>query len=520
MRAPAGGPYAPSARSADHRAPRPRTRGVSGAATTWLRGADRVIGWDAAAARHACLRHADVVFRGADILFVGHGWTGAADRVVDCARRMIMPGLVNIHAHPSSTLEAKSLIEAVATIAPGSSLLYDIYKSINLGAAWKRASLDASLAERLKGGSTTVVDISYAPAVGTYPAVEGWVEALAASGIRGYVGAQAARATHDTPDGHTPAMRWAADGGMANLREAPAIADEALAHPSGRVGAVLAAAQADASTRELLAAIKAEARARGIATSIHTSQSPIEFREMVHRTGRSSIVRLAEQGFLDDRTILAHCLFMDDHPDNNWPPGLRRDRAIVAASGATVGHCPWIQAKNGRIMHSFAGYLRDGVRVGIGTDCAPMNRIEEMRRVTVMSRVAEGWRLSTTTADVLHAATIAGARVLGRDDIGRLAPGTKAGILSIDLDHPQMVPTRAPLRALLFYSGERPVRDVWADGRQVVAAGETVFVDHAAALATLRPGFDALLANVPRHDHAGRDADALFPLSLPVVGPQ
>lgn len=483
-----------------------------------MKGADFVIGWDAAAGRHEYLIGADVVFRGADIVFVGHGWEGAADTVIDCAGRMLMPGLVNIHAHPSSTLEAKSLIEEVATIQLGSSLLYDIYKSIHLPAAYKRASLDASLAELLKGGSTTVVDISYAPAVGSYPAVEGWVEALAASGIRGYVGAQAASGVHYTPDGHMPAVRWAEDGGAASLREALAIVDEAMAHPSGRVGAVLAAAQVDASTPELLRDIKAEARARGITTSIHTSQAPIEFREMVHRTGMTSIAWLEAQGFLDDRTILAHCLFMDDHPDNNWPKGLQRDRAIVAASGATVAHCPWIQAKNGRIMHSFAGYLRDGVRVAIGTDCAPMSMLEELRWVTVMSRVAERWRLSTTSADVLHAATIAGAEVLGRDDIGRLAAGAKADILSIDLKHPQMQPTSDPLRSLIFYGREAALRDVWVDGRQVVADGETVFVDHAAALDALRPGFDELLADVPRHDHAGRDAATLYPSSLPVRG--
>ncbi|QYK42190.1 MAG: amidohydrolase family protein [Paracoccaceae bacterium] len=487
------------------------------ARVTHLKGADWVVAWDAAARRHIYLRNADLVFRGDRIVHVGAGWQGQADQVVDCARRMLMPGLVNIHAHPSSTLEAKSLIEEVATIELGSSLLYDIYKSINIGAAYKRASLSASLAELLKGGSTTVVDISYVPAAGTYPAVEGWAETMADSGIRAYVGAQAASAVHYTPDGHTPAMRWAPDGGERALREAVDIADEAVRHGSGRVGAVLAAAQADSVTPELLRDLKAEARARGWSTSIHTSQSPIEFREMVHRTGRTSIGWLADQGFLDDRTILAHCLFMDCHPDNNWPPGLRRDRAILAATGATVAHCPWIQAKNGRIMHSFAGYLRDGLRVGIGTDCAPMSMLEELRWVTVMSRVAEGWRLSTTTADVLHAATIAGADVLGRDDLGRLAPGAKADILSIDLDHPQMLPTQDPLRSLIFYAQERPLRDVWVDGRQVVAAGETVFVDHAAALAELCPGFDAMLADVARHDHAGRDRAALFPLSLPVM---
>ena len=488
------------------------------APVTRLWRADWVVAWDAALRRHLYLRDADVVMQGDTIVHVGSDWVGHADHTVDCAGRMLMPGLVNIHAHPSSTLEAKSLIEEVATIELGSSLLYDIYKAINLGPEYKRASLSASLAELLKGGSTTVVDISYVPAAGTYPAVEGWADTMADSGIRAYVGAQAASAVHYTPDGHTPAMRWADDGGERALSEALALVDEALRHPSGRVGAVLAAAQADSVTPELLRDLKAEARLRGLTTSIHTAQSPIEFREMIHRTGRTSIGWLQDQGFLDDRTILAHCLFMDCHPDNTWPPGLRRDRAILAEARATVAHCPWIQAKNGRIMHSFAGYLRDGLRVGIGTDCAPMSMIEEMRWVTVMSRVAEGWRLSTTTADVLYAATIAGATVLGRDDLGRLSAGAKADILSIDLTHPQMQPTQDPLRSLIFYAQERPLRDVWVDGRQVVADGETVFVDHAAALAELRPGFDAMLAQVARHDHAGRDAAALFPLSLPFGG--
>jgi 5-methylthioadenosine/S-adenosylhomocysteine deaminase len=250
--------------------------------------------------------------------------------------------------------------------------------------------------------------------------------------------------------------------------------------------------------------------------SIHTAQAPIEFREMVNRTGKSSIGWLADLGFLDERTILAHCLFMDDHPHNHWPAGLQRDRKIVAETGATVGHCPWIQAKNGRIMHSFAGYLRDGVRVGIGTDCSPMNMIEELRWVTVMSRIAESWRLSTTTADVLYAATIAGATVLGRDDLGRLAPGAKADILSIDLNHPQMLPTQDPLRSLIFYAQERPLREVWVDGRLVVKAGETVFIDHHAALEELKPGFADLLSKVKKFDHAGRSAAEVFPLSLRV----
>lgn len=478
--------------------------------------ADWLVAWDAAAGRHHYLRGADLVTDEDRIVHVGAPWEGEADEVVDCAGRMLLPGLVNVHAHPSSTLEAKSLIEEVATIELGSSLLYDYYKFLNLPAAYKRANLSAALAECLTGGSTTVVDVSYVPSTGTYPAVEGWIDTLAASGIRAYAGAQAASAVMWTPDGHHATYRWNVPAGEEGLRQACALVDEARAHPSRLVDGVLAAGQADTCTPELLRDMAAEARARDMTLSIHAAQAPIEFREMVDRTGLSSIRWLDEQGFLGERTILAHCLFMDDHPRIHWPPGLRRDRDVLAASGATVGHCPWIQAKNGRIMHSFAGYLRDGVRVAIGTDCAPMSMLEELRWVTTTCRIADGWRLATSVEDVFRAATVGGAAVLGRDDLGRLAPGAKADLLSIDLAHPQMVPTKDPLRSLIFYAGDRALRDVWVDGRQVVGDGEALLIDRAAALEELRPGFEAVLEGVAAAHRDGTGHEEAIPLSLEV----
>ncbi len=484
-----------------------------------FKSADYVIAWDAKKAQHVYLKGADVVVQDNEITHVGTDWTGAADQVIDCAGRMLMPGMVNLHAHPSSTIEAKGLIEEVATIELSSSLLYDYYKLVNLDPEYKRANLTAAMAECLKGGSTTVVDISYVPSTGTYPAVDGWIETMAASGIRAYAGAQAASAVQYTPNGHTLAFRWAEDGGQAGLKEALNLVDQAERHESGRVGGILAAGQSETSTPELIRDIKREADARDMVVSIHASQAPVEFRVMIDRYGLSPVRWLDELGFLDHRTIIAHGLFMDDHPFIHWPKNLQQDRAIVAKRGATVAHCPYVQAKNGRIMRSFASYLSDGARVGLGTDCSPMSMLHEMRMATILCRVAEEWRLATTTADVFHAATIGGATALGREDLGRISVGAKADILSVDLSDPHMMPTRDPLRSLIFYANDTAIRDVWVDGRKVVSDGETVFIDHHAALQELQPGFDKLLGDVPAADHADRDADTAFPLSLEVQTP-
>src|SRR4029450_10639064 len=71
---------------------------------------------------------------------------------------------------------------------------------------------------------------------------------------------------------------------------------------------------------------------------------------------------------------------------------------------------------------------------------------------------------TVSTADVFHAATVGGARALGRDDIGRLAPGMKADLVLVDLSDVSMRPLRDPLRSLVYTAAERAVRHVYVDG--------------------------------------------------------
>ncbi|MEQ8370151.1 MAG: amidohydrolase family protein [Alphaproteobacteria bacterium] len=482
--------------------------------TRHYRNADFVIAWDGENERHVYLRDADVVSEGNRLSHVGKGWTGTAHEVVDCRGRMLMPGLVNIHGHPSSTLEGSGFIEEVSNQVMGSTLMHDYYKLLNLPPAYKQANLRAALCELLKGGTTTVLDLSYAPSTDTYPAVEGWIETLAESGLRAYAGAQVVDALHTTPNGHTPEWRWNTQGGQRGLQEALTIVDEAEKHPSGRLHGLLAPGQVDTCTAELIQELKAEADKRNMPVSTHASQSVVEFKEMIQRHGRTPVEWLHDIGFLGPRTILGHCLFIDDHPWLHWAH--HNDRRILAETGTTVAHCPWVQANSGRVMHSFASYLAAGINVGIGTDASPMNMIDEMRWTVIGCRVAEGVKQATTTGQVLHAATVNGAKALGRDDIGRLSPGCKADILSIDLNHPLMRPVRDPLRTLIFSGVERPLRDVWVDGRQVVSDGEVVTIDHAAALAELAPGIQEMVPLMAKKDIHGRGVDEAFPMSLEV----
>ncbi len=83
--------------------------------TTLIRNADFVVAWDAQAKRHVYMPDADVAFTDGVIGFVGRGYDGVADQVIDGAGMMVMPGLVNIHSHPSSEPMNKGLIDEIGT---------------------------------------------------------------------------------------------------------------------------------------------------------------------------------------------------------------------------------------------------------------------------------------------------------------------------------------------------------------------------------------------------------------------
>ena len=115
------------------------------------------------------------------------------------------------------------------------------------------------------------------------------------------------------------------------------------------------------------------------------------------------------------------------------------------------------------------------------------------------------------------AATYLGARAIGRDDIGRLAPGCKADLVLVDTDHPYMQPLRDPLRSLLYSAGDRAVRDVYVAGERLVAGGEVGTVDIEATSAKLNEFQRITTSSVRQRDWAARDIDRLTPMSIPVT---
>jgi cytosine/adenosine deaminase-related metal-dependent hydrolase len=479
---------------------------------TVIRNAAWLVAWEGAAGPggaggHRYMKNADLAFRGETIVHLGPGYDGPAGREIDGAGLCVMPGLIDVHAHPMSEPLSKGFSEDVGNPRLGWSGLYDYMPAYGPDQAGMLDCAEVSYAELLLSGVTTLVDLSV-----PYP---GWLDLAVQSGLRAVLAPMFRSARWYTDNGHEVKYEWSEDGGEAAFAAALEVVDLALGHNSGRLSAMITPSQVDTCTPQLLGRAHAAAEERGVPLHTHAAQSLVEFHEITRRHGLTPIQWLDSLGVLGPATIIAHGIFLDDHSWIVW--GTNRDLDILAESGASVAHCPTNFVRHGILLESFARYRAAGIAIGVGTDTYPHNMIEELRLTALLGRVQPRDLVGATTTEVFEAATLGGARLLGREDIGRLAVGAKADLVLVDIEHPAMRPLRDPLRSLLFTAAERAVRDVYVGGEQVVRDGRVLNLDHGAALDRLDGARRRAEARVPERDWAGRSGEELSPLTLPVV---
>jgi len=333
--------------------------------------------------------------------------------------------------------------------------------------------------------------------------------------MRGFLAPGYASARWYMEDDHELHYAWDPDRGRAGFAAALEVIEMARAHNCGRLSGVVSPMQIDTCEPDLLRDSRAAAQERGLPFTLHVSQSVTEVREMIRRHGKTPVQWADDLGLLGPGTIFGHALFLDTHSWVRWHT--KSDLKLLGDRGTAVAHCPTPFARYGHVMENFRDYLQAGVTIGVGTDCSPHNLIEEMRKATVLAHIAARDIASVTAADLFHAATVGGATALMRDDLGRLAPGKKADIVLVDLACPQMQPDRDPLKSLIYHAADRAVRDVFVDGKQVVADRRVVTLDQQAAGGRLRAAQERMEALAPNRDYRRRSAAEITPLSLPVA---
>jgi len=138
-----------------------------------------------------------------------------------------------------------------------------------------------------------------------------------------------------------------------------------------------------------------------------------------------------------------------------------------------------------------------GINVALGTDGAASNNrldvLSEMRLATLLAKVTSGDAAALPAADVLHMATLGGARALGLDDaIGSLGVGKQADVVAVDLSGVDHLPVYDPVSHLLHVAQRADVTDTWIAGQHLVAQRRLTQLDEA-SLSVRARGWQARL---------------------------
>ena len=462
---------------------------------------------------HEIHERGSVVVEDDRVLHAGEPYTGPVDTRLSARGKLVSPGFINTHVHTAGNGGDYLLLDMVKND-------YRTANYMSFAAPLKGKMTppppDAVAALRafvflhaLKQGTTTVIDVG-----GLRGDWEGYARLVDDLGVRVY-GSPPFR-DRDTYMDARGRLYYDEDtaAGQQRLREAVDFVRKFDGAAGGRLRGMLNAAQVETCSEPLLRAGKDAARELGVPIHTHAGGNLIEFERIMEEYRKTPVQFLADIGFLDDRTLLGHAVFTTAHPWPRYPFG--DDLRVLADTGATVGHCPYKYAKMAMTLHSFQRYLEAGVNVALGTDTYPMDMVAELRWASILAKVTDANYQVGLPRDVFKAATLGGCKFLRRTDLGRLAPGAKADIVIINLDHLGAGVYADPIKALVDGASGRDVDTVIVDGKVLVQGGRTTRVDEDEVYAKARRAIEHAWGLVPGWRWDGATVERIVPPAFPI----
>lgn len=382
---------------------------------------------------------------------------GQADEVLDLRGHLVIPGLVNTHHHMYQSLTRAIPAAQNAELFGWLTNLYRIWA--HLTPEMIEVSALTAMAELLLSGCTTSSDHLY-----IYPNGSRLDDSIAAArriGMR----------FHASRGSMSVGQR---DGGLPPdavvEREADILRDTQRVietyHDEGRY-AMLRIAVAPCSpfsvSRGLMRDAAALAREHRVSLHTHLAENVNDVAYSREKFGMTPAEYAEDLGWVGRDVWHAHCVRLDE-------PGI----ALFARTGTGVAHCPCSNMRLASGIAPIARMRRAGVPVGLGVDGCASNdgaqMVAEARQALLLQRVGFGPD-ALSARDALEIATLGGARVLNRDDIGALAPGMAADFVAFDLRTPQFAGAlHDPVAALVFCAPSQAAYSV-VNGRVVVRQG-------------------------------------------------
>jgi cytosine/adenosine deaminase-related metal-dependent hydrolase len=483
-----------------------------------------IVGFDGKS--HTLWRDGVLVYEDDRVLHVGRAFDSGVDRELDARGKLVSPGFIDTHVHAGHRAAHRLISDTGRRDFFGQPFLEITVARTGLqaegdpgyakpegGRSADRMAALFTVAELLRNGTTTFIE--FGSHVGVQAALR---DAAERWGIRAYLG-----------PGYD-AGRWVAgDRGQlqrvvdarAGWRDFAAALDFVRCHDGavdGRVRCLLVPREVETCGPDLLEATRRASAELGMPVATHAAYSVIEFFQTVLEQRMTPIEVLDISGLLGPKLIIGHGNFVAENPLMNYSGG--RDLALIAERGASISHCPVNLARRARALDCWERYRKAGVNIALGTDTFPRDMIMQMRMASYFGKVMSRNLFAASAAEVFEAATLGGARALGREDLGRLAPGAKADVVIIDLkgrDSLRYGPVRDPIKSLVDCGIGDDVETVIVDGVVRLQARRLPGLELEGIRAEAQQIGEDLWARMQDWDALGRTADEMSPWSFPVA---
>ena len=413
-----------------------------------------------------------VVENGVIVETIGRGGAPMApvEATFDASRHVVLPGLVNTHHHFFQTLTRAHPAAINKELFPWLMALYPIWA--RLTPAQLRVAARLALAELMLSGCTTAADHHYLYPAGLENAVDIEVEEARALGLRMTV--TRGSMNLGQKDGGLPpdSVVQDADTILADSERVLKLFHDPK--PGAQIRVALAPCSPFSIDKRLMSETARLAERYDCQMHTHLCETKDEERFCLDVYGMRPVDLLEETGWMSKRTWLAHGIHFN-------PEEIDR----LGRAGVGVGHC----AASNMVLASgicpTCELEAAGSPVGLGVDGSASNdssnMMEALRHALMIGRLRYG-ASGVSHLDVLRWATEGSARCLGRDDIGRIAPGFQADLALFTLDEPRFSGAHDPLAALILCGAHRADR-VMVGGAWRVVDGAVVGLDLGALMA-------------------------------------
>ncbi|WP_378941049.1 amidohydrolase family protein [Mesorhizobium sp. ANAO-SY3R2] len=460
---------------------------------------------------HCLVPRGELVMEDGKVIFAGLRFDGEVARRIDFGSALISPGLID--------LDALSDIDTYV-------LVTDNQPGWSKGRIWPRSYVERGPYEMytpeelafqkrfafgllLLNGITTAAPIAslyYREWGETVAEFDAAADAAGDLGLRVFLSPayRSGGMVLEAPGKMVP--MFDEEKGIAGLADAIGFIERQHGRHGGLVNGMLAPDRVETCTLGLLQRTMDAARDLDCRVRMHMAQGKLELETMHQLHGASGPQWMADHGLLSERLVAPHATHASE-----------TDLKLYAEHQVSIAHSPLVSARMGGTLNSFAACRKLGINIGMATDTAPPDMLMNLLMGLVACRISEKASDAVLSKDLYDAATLGGAKALGRSDIGRLAPGAKADIAVFRLDDPYMTPTIDPITTLVLGGSGKVAQAVFVDGRLSMMDGQLAGFDIRAARERVQRQFEGLIAKYPDRSWQHPPVSEIFSPSYPIL---